>query len=198
VTEHARKDGRLWPWIVTGAGLAVALSVGAYLFFQETKRPAPQVSAAFKPATTIPGKRIAVKLYFPSRDGRSLIPETREVRELPAGPEQLKEVVGELIRGPVGGELAPSFPAEARVKSIFVEEPTGTAYINFSRELQTEYPGGAWTETLTIYSLVNTLTQDFPDIKQVQILVEGEVIDSLAGHIDASRPFPPRLALDKE
>lgn len=198
MTVHAKKEGRLWPWIVAGVLLAGALALGAYLFFQEAARPALPVTAAFKPATTIPGKKLMVKLYFPTRDGRSLSPETRGVRDLPDRPEDIKEVVTELIRGPQGPELVPSFPADARVKNVFVEQPSGTAYVNFSRELQTEFPGGAWTETLTIYSLVNTLTQDFPDVKRVQILVEGEVIDSLAGHIDASQPFSPRPALNKE
>jgi spore germination protein GerM len=83
------------------------------------------------------------------------------------------------------------------VKSGFIS-PDGTAYINFSREIQHEFPGGAWTETLTIYSLTNTLAEAFPDIRQVQIMVEGTAIDTLAGHIDTTRPFRPRPALNKE
>ncbi|MDI6895284.1 MAG: GerMN domain-containing protein [Bacillota bacterium] len=37
-------------------------------------------------------------------------------------------------------------------------------------------------------AIVNTLTE-FPDIRQVQILVEGRKVESLAGHADVSRPL---------
>ena len=197
MSVHAKQEGRLWPWVVAGVIIAVLLSVGAYMFFigQKTGVQAPQ-TAAFQPATTIAGPKLTVTLYFPSKDGRLLSPEKRDVPEGADLTAKVRAVVVELLRGPQTG-LTPAFPADTRVKGVFID-PKGTAYINLSREVQTEYPGGAWTETLTIYSLVNTLTFDFPEIKRVQVLVEGSAVDTLAGHIDASRPFAPRPALNKE
>ncbi|MEW6400002.1 MAG: GerMN domain-containing protein [Bacillota bacterium] len=43
-------------------------------------------------------------------------------------------------------------------------------------------------EALAVAAIVNTLTE-FPDIRQVQILVEGRKVESLAGHADVSRPL---------
>lgn len=43
-------------------------------------------------------------------------------------------------------------------------------------------------EALAVAAIVNTLTE-FPQIRQVQILVEGKQVESLAGHVDVSRPL---------
>ena len=193
---RVKGEGSLWPWVAAGVVLALALGVGAYFYFRETRPlPPPAETTSFGPMTSYKGPTLAVTLYFPTRDGNNLTPEVRDVRELPDKPGQVREVVSELIRGPVT-ELTPSFPAGTRVKGVFIDDK-GTAYIDFSRELQTEYPGGAWTETLTIYSLTNTLAGAFPEIKRVQILIEGSAVETLAGHIDTSRPFEPRPALNK-
>ena len=59
--------------------------------------------------------------------------------------------------------------------------------------------GGSTGELLAVYSLVNTLTQ-LPQVAAVQILVEGEVVDSLFGHVDVSSPLvaDPSLVLGYE
>lgn len=184
-------------WVVLVAALAVVLAVAGYFFFRE--KPSanlPQAAPGFQGATGI-GAKASFKLYFPSDDGASLLEETREVRESSDNAAQVRGVVAEILRGPMKEGLVSSFPAGSRVKNVFIDS-SGTAYVNFSREIQADFPGGAWTETLAIYSLTNTLVVNFPEVKQVQILVEGVVPETLAGHIDISRPFAPRLALDKE
>ncbi len=196
--DRIKRDvASLWPWIAAGILLSLALGVGAYLFFRAAAPPeqGPALER-FQAITSVAGPKSDVKLYFPSKEGDLLVAEEREVPESPDVNVMARAVVEELIRGPSGG-LTPSLPQGARVKSLYIDE-SGTAYVNFSRELQSEFPGGAWTETLTIYSLVNTLTANFPeDITAVQILVEGAEIKTLAGHIDTSRPFLPRTALNK-
>ena len=41
---------------------------------------------------------------------------------------------------------------------------------------------------MTVYSIVNSLTQ-FEDIEKVQILIAGEEIETLAGHMDLAYPL---------
>ncbi|MBI5189373.1 MAG: GerMN domain-containing protein [Nitrospirae bacterium] len=188
--------GGLWFWVAIAAVLALALGVSAYLFFRDARPDTETEGAAFDQMTSYSGPTLSVTLYFSSTDGRNLKAEQRDVPERSERNARVRQVVEELVRGPVSG-LTPTFPAGARVKGVFIDGK-GTVYVDFSRELQTEYPGGAWTETLTIYSLVDTLTANFPEIAEVQILVEGSRLDTLAGHIDASRPFAPRTALIKE
>ena len=201
MTERIHHKGRehgIWVWAVVLAVVAAALAAGGYMFFKETSsKPALQAQPAFQQATGFAGPKVTMRFYFPVKDGGALGMETRDIREHKDKAEQVRELAAELLRGPTSEGLAPSFPAGARIKGVFIDAD-GTAYINFSRELQSDFPGGAWTETLTIYSLTNTLTQNFPEVKQVQILVEGAMAETLAGHIDISRPFTPREALNKK
>ncbi len=200
--KHER-DGVSWPWIVVAAILASALSVGTFYLFQATSRPAklimPAAAApAFKEVSAAQGPQMTVKIYFPLQDGSGLSPETRQVAQSTDETQEAKEVLSELIRGPLSANLAPALPAVTQVKSAFIDQSSGTAYVDFSRDVRTQFPGGAWTETLAIYSVVNTLTEDFPNIKRVQILIDGNVENSLAGHIDITKPFAPRTGLNRE
>src|SRR5205085_914653 len=54
---------------------------------------------------------------------------------------------------------------------------------------------GSHDELLSVYSIVNSLTVNFPAIKRVQILVDDRPADTLAGHVDLSRPLPADMTL---
>jgi len=87
--------------------------------------------------------------------------------------------------------LTTLIPEETKIKSIFIDS-NGICYLNFGKEIQERFPGGAWTELLSLYSIVNTLSNNFPEINGVQILVEGYGVETLAGHIDTRYPLQRR------
>jgi hypothetical protein len=118
-----------------------------------------------------------------------------EEREVPFSSDlagQLKAVVAELARGSRSG-LTASLPPETRVLEVFVNE-RGVAYVDLSREAA-QGTAGSHDELLSVYSIVNSLTVNFPAIKRVQILVEDRPADTLAGHVDLSRPLPADMTL---
>ena len=93
-----------------------------------------------------------------------------------------------LLSGPtLGGE--PLFPP--RTKLLGIEESEGLATVDFSRELLTAHPGGSLSELKTVYGLVNTLAENFPYIRGVRILVEGESVETLKGHVDLRGALAP-------
>ena len=191
------KEATLWPWIVASLVLALTLGGGAYLYFSRDGRVEKEGTApVLGVATSWNGPKVPITLFFPSKEDGYLRREMREARQVQDKSEQLKLVVEELIKGPKTPNLVPSFPAGARVKGVYMDDK-GVAYVNFSRELVSEHPGGAWTETQTIYSLTNTLAEDFPNVKAVRIMVEGAATPTIAGHIDTSRPFVPRQAMNR-
>ena len=49
---------------------------------------------------------------------------------------------------------------------------------------------------MLIGSIVNTLT-DFPEVKKVQILIDGASVETLSGHLDLSEPLPRMTELLK-
>jgi germination protein M len=61
--------------------------------------------------------------------------------------------------------------------------------LDFSRELQTLHTGGTTGEILTVYSIVNTLTMNFKEVERVQILIDGDEVETLVGHLDLEQPF---------
>lgn len=131
---------------------------------------------------------INMKLYFLNNDGQSLVPEARTTEHTGDIIEQIKLVLIELSRGPFSS-LLPTLPRETEVREVFLDEK-GCVYIDFSRELMRNHPGGTEAEIATVSSIVGTLTQTFPkDIRKVKILIDGREVDTIAGHVDVSRPI---------
>ena len=77
-----------------------------------------------------------------------------------------------------------TIPAGTVLKEINIR-PDGLCRVDFSKELVANHSGGSLGESLTVYSIVNTLTQ-FPSVKQVQFLVDGQYVKTIAGHVDVS------------
>lgn len=124
-------------------------------------------------------------LYFAGANAAGLVAEPRTV-EMKNRDELPSVMVQELIVGPKNTKLFPTFPPETRLLSLKVEQ--GTALVDFSQDIVTKHWGGSAGETLTIMSLVNSLTE-LEEIEEVQILVEGEKVESLLGHWDTSQPL---------
>lgn len=53
--------------------------------------------------------------------------------------------------------------------------------------------GGSLIETCLISQIVRTLIDSFEEVEAVQFLVDGEKVESLMGHVDASEPFTKGL-----
>jgi spore germination protein GerM len=104
--------------------------------------------------------------------------------------------MAELIAGPEeGSALLATIPGGTFLRDINVRED-GVAVVDFSRGLISGHPGGSLGEMLTVYSIVNTLTQ-FPRVQSVQFLVEGRQVDTLAGHFSLVEPLSRDTSLIK-
>ncbi|MEW6183192.1 MAG: GerMN domain-containing protein [Bacillota bacterium] len=154
---------------------------------QTIENGTPEISA--EPKET----KERVTLYFGDNQAMYLIPETREVAK---GNQTIEEIiVDQLIEGPRNSELTGTIPDSTKLISVQVVDRV--AYVNFSKELQTKHWGGSAGETMTIYSVANSLAK-IEGIDKVQFLIEGKKLESLAGHIDLTGPVDPRWDLVKE
>jgi len=86
---------------------------------------------------------------------------------------------------------------DIRLRELFIDA-AGTAYIDLTPGPQKDVRASAWEEQLAIYALVNTLLQNFEEIKQVELLLDGREAQTLAGHMDLSRTFTKRMDLVKQ
>lgn len=126
---------------------------------------------------------VAVTLFFADAFGECLVAETRR---LPAGDDLPLRVLQALAEGPASPDLVGTIPAGARVLSVTVQD--GLAIVDYSRELRDNHPGGSAGEMLTAYAIVGSLVA-LKGIDAVQILLEGEVVETLVGHLIFSEPM---------
>ena len=49
-------------------------------------------------------------------------------------------------------------------------------------------------ELFTVYTIVNAVTTNLPDVQTVQVLIDGREVDTLAGHVELRRPLVKNLA----
>lgn len=133
-----------------------------------------------------------VDLYFADADGRRLALEARELTA-PSLEESIHQAVRELIAGPRKESLSPTIPESVEIRSVYFRD--GIAYVDLTPNLSDKHPGGSWAELLTVYSIINTVTENFSEVNRVQLLLGGREHDTLAGHIDISRPLPGRVQL---
>jgi spore germination protein GerM len=138
---------------------------------------------------SVPEARKVVLLYFSDSEGEYLIGEKREILKKDNVMEEAKEVMTELISGPKG-KLIPTLPPRTKLLGLELNE-NGIAKVNVNSALLKDHPGGSSAEMMTVYSMTNTLTLNFPQIKRVQILIDGKSVETLAGHLSIKEPVPP-------
>lgn len=135
-----------------------------------------------------------VSLFFAAPDGEGLVREGRELELGESLQDRIEAVLDELVSGPVG-DNGPTLPGNTRVLSVRLAGEL--VEVNFSRDLVDGLPAGASAEMAAVYSVVDTLAANFPEVKQVRILVEGVVPETLKGHLDLRRPLVPDYTLEK-
>jgi hypothetical protein len=146
------------------------------------------------PSFTSEKNRRRVTLFFQEQDGDLLGPERRRIFLTASIVDQAKQIVGELIEGPRSALLLPTMPRRTRLLGLYLDRH-GTAYVDLSRELIAGHSGGTSEELATVFSLVNSLTYNLPEIKRVQILVDGEQRETLKSHLDLQRSFVQDMSI---
>lgn len=126
-----------------------------------------------------------VDLYFANADATGLNKEERKIEVNKNQPLE-KYVMEELIKGPYEEGNVATVPSETKIRNISTTD--GICYVDLSSEFVTKNNGGSTGETLTIYSIVDSLTA-LDNIDKVQFLIEGEKQDEYKGHIEFGKPF---------
>jgi hypothetical protein len=142
----------------------------------------PQVAA---PASA----KVKARLYWRAAETSTAL--EAEETELPLSDdavERAKQLLAALI------ELAPdaerrTLPPQAALLEFYLLQD-GTAVADFSGELATALPSGIESERLAVDSILLTLSSNVTGIKRLKILIQGQEVDSLAGHLDISDFFP--------
>ncbi len=180
-----KKQGLPFSFFLIGA--IVVLLTGSYLFLTYGKKyfpsPVPEKKMT-EPDLKVDETKL-VKIYFSSEQNLSLVSEKRNIRRGKL-EEEVKMTLDGLVQGSRKG-LVSTIPSDTVLLGVNVTG--GIASVNFSKELSLNHPGGSAAELHTVYSIVNTLTFNFHEINEVQILINGKKEETLKGHIDISLPL---------
>jgi spore germination protein GerM len=135
-----------------------------------------------------------VKLFFLSADRDGMLePEDRDIHISSQPTNEAKQIVAELIKGSQDGK-GRVLPLESKLRGVFLCND-GLAVVDLTREVAEQHPGGLTQEVASIYAIVNSLTENIPAIQKVQILIDGKVSETLAGHVDISNPITQDLSM---
>ena len=142
-----------------------------------------------QPIAINPGDpRVKTKLFWASDASDStLVPVTVELLLSSDPVPRAKQVLNTLLAGPVDAELR-TLPPEAVLLAFYLL-PDGTAIADFSEALATSVPSGIVSEQLAVNSITRTLEANVPQVRRMKILIHGQEVETLAGHLDLTGTF---------
>lgn len=147
---------------------------------------APQAASSSSSSSNAEKKsqKLTIKVYYPDEQGMKLIANKRTVTL--DQQEKYTAAMESLLEGTTQKGQTNIIPKQAKLRSVKVEN--GTATVDFTGDLRKDFVGGSTGETMLVGSIVDTLTE-FPEVKKVQILIDGKKVESLGGHMDLSQPL---------
>jgi hypothetical protein len=177
-------------------GLAFVVAVGGFFYLSRktTTNTSPKQAESLYPLIqpAFRNEPLSVTLYFP-QDGL-LISSPVPVKRQADAQAQAREILLSLLQDQRAGQTA--VLRDIKLRAFYLDSQ-GTAYIDLATDQQLAVRASAWDEQLAVYAMVNTLTQNFEEIKQVVFLTDGREAEILAGHLDLTRKFGKRMDLIK-
>jgi len=132
--------------------------------------------------------KVKAKLFWAMADNQGTLAPVEIELGLSADPVlRAKQVLDTLIAGPVDADLR-TLPSDAVLLEFYLMKD-GTAIADFSEALATELPSGIQSEQLAVDSIARTLEANVPQVRRIKILIHGQEVDTLAGHLDLTGFF---------
>ncbi len=151
----------------------------------ESEKPAPPFEEKPQKIEKPKKESLNVRVYYPDDSGMKLVEVEREI-VIDDSTDKYTAAVETLLEEPVEENLTKIFPKNAAIRSVTVEN--NLAIVDFDGSFLKNFVGGSTGEEFLIGSVVDTLT-NFPEVKRVKFLVDGQEIETLSGHMDLSTPL---------
>jgi spore germination protein GerM len=185
-------------WLIVGLGLAVVL---AAIYFPVLRRRVKTTAKIAQPSEEQARRELtqavaqspsdpvvkAKMFWISSEDESALAPVSIPLALSKEPVLRSKQVLNTLLAGPVDSDLR-TLPADAALLAFYLL-PDGTAIADFSEALATSTPSGIQSEEMAVESIVRTLEANVPQVRRVKILIHGQELDTLAGHVDLTQVF---------
>jgi hypothetical protein len=178
-------------WIL---GLALAVLVAGLAWWWLNERGGRAGGRAGRGGAAEARQAVSFDLYFPAAGG-VLRAEPRELQVTESPKDRARRLVEALLAGPKRPGLARPFPPEVRLASLQLVGGN-TAYVDLHWAERAEPPAGGSTEEIQrVYSVVNSIGLNVPEIRSVALLWNGVQRVTFSGHLDMSQPLAPDRGL---
>ncbi len=149
--------------------------------------------AAGERAPSMPsdGETVEATLFYVSDDGMRLVGIKQPLEQQPETAAQARVIIEAQLTDPPQPLLSP-IPTGTELRAFYLTN-RGEAFVDLSEEVTLNHSGGSLEELFTVYAVVNAVTANLSSINAVQILVNGQEVDTLAGHVDLQRPLEPNM-----
>ena len=179
--------------LILGAVIIIAIIVLAVVLIIFTRTGplpaplAPPIPTAADPSNT-PSPLQRFRLFFVQPHSLDLVHVEEELSLCEDTLKRLKQIVNALLKASPP-TLINAIPKGTFLYEVYLDD-RGTAYLDFSSHLTEAHIGGTTAELLTVTAILKTVQANFREqIQKVQILIEGQEFDTIAGHIDISKPL---------
>jgi spore germination protein GerM len=193
-----------WRFWLAG-GLLVAV-IAAALYFPALRRQVnktknlpekttEQARRELLPPTPVANgePRVKAQMFWGSTSSdATLVPVTVELPLSNDPTLRAKEILNTLLAGPVDPE-ARTLPPDAALLAFYIL-PDGTAVADFSEAFANSIPSGIQSEQLAVDSITRTLEANVPQVRRLRILIHGQEVETLAGHLDLTQTFQVSLS----
>jgi len=176
-----------------GAGVFYLRILSQRVFLEPSQRGEETARAKLSQIALQPnnGTTQLATLYFPLADENKIVAESRSITWAQADADRVRQIVLALAEGSHQG-YGRVLPTTATVHAVFLAAD-GTAYLDLSNDVLSDFEPGIKSETLTIYSIVSSIMINIPSVKRVQFLIQGQEVETLDGHADLTTAFTPDL-----
>jgi hypothetical protein len=185
--------------VVVIALSCVAILLGLYFInalFQHGMSSQPLRMADVAEGTLASAGRVSapnqIKIFY-TTNGRYLAPEVIDLPRQMNSYETARFILEELLKGPQVGIFETPIPPDTKLQGMYIQK--NELVVDLSKEFRENFQGGVVPELLCVYSIVNSLILNCKQFERVQLLIEGQVVDTLAGNLDLSKPLVEDLSL---
>jgi hypothetical protein len=192
---------RHWKIAIALLGVSVMASLLTFPALLRTVLPLQSAAATeeqarreiLQPVLSSPtDTREKARLFWASSEEPTVLEPFEIELSLSAEPvPRAKQLIAALIADAPSPEQQTLPPATVLLQFYLL--PDGTAIADFSDSLATATPAGILSEQMVVDSLTRTLQANVSGVRQLKILIRGQDVETLAGHLDLTGFFPVAL-----
>ncbi|MGH9858709.1 MAG: GerMN domain-containing protein [Candidatus Acidiferrales bacterium] len=134
------------------------------------------------PVASASDKPVKAQLYRVNAAGTAIEPVTTELSLSADAAVRARQLVAALAAlEPAGGVR--TLPPDTALLEFYLL-PDGAAVADFSAALSSAMPSGILSEHLAIDAIARTLADNITDLRRLKIVIAGQEMETLAGHVD--------------